>query len=780
MASIPEDAQRQARGYEGFAGFAAEVSSQSVPAWPPPTRAPQDAPNVVLMLVDDMGFSDIGPFGGEISTPHLDRLAEVGYRFTNYHTPPVCSPARAGLLTGLNPHRVGFASVAHADPGYPGYALQLADDVPTIAESFRASGYGTFMVGKWHLTKESLLHDAADKSSWPLQRGFDRYFGSMDGFTTLFQPHRLISDNSPVTCDAYPDDYYVTDDLTDRALGMINGLRANDPNKPFFLYFAHHAVHGPLQAKREDAEKYRGQYEAGWDHIREERFRRQIDEGLFDAGIRPAPRNTEPGEDVEAWDSLSQQQQALFARYMQVYAAAVDNIDQNLGRLITHLRRIGEYENTIMAFTSDNGGSGEGGPVGTRSYFSQFVHRTDLPARWRRDVERGPELIGGPRAFAHYPRGWAYASNTPFRLYKGHTFAGGIHAPLLMSWPHGLDREHTDPGVRSQFSYVTDLGLTLLELAGVDHLSERAGLPAKTVDGIGFGAVLRDAGHQPLRREQYSEFVGRRAYFCDNWKIVTLHPVGTPYSDQEWELYDLTTDPAETRNLAADQPDKVAELADQWRAAAWHNTVYPLPDDESLSTVRPSTELLLEQPVTLYPGTPTLERYRSSKLTMLRSFDVQARFTYRSGDAGVLVSHGDQGGGYVLFVENAHLCFSYNEYGTMHRIAAPLDREGSLEARLAFLAGRDIDWRIELSLDGRPMTMTALDTVLQLIGMSPFTGISVGADRGSPVDWPLFERHRAFKFSGEDLSVAYVPGKKATYNHEIIKQVEREVDRIYE
>lgn len=256
---IPE----YARGYEHFRGEVAELVSESSPAWNPPVRAPKGSPNVILMLIDDMGFSDIAPFGGEIKTPTLDSLADSGYRFTNYRTAPMCSPARASLLTGLNPHRAGFSVVAHADPGFPGATLQIADDVPTIAESFQQSGYATFSVGKWHVTKESTLNDGASKTGWPLQRGFDRYFGSMDGFTTLYHPHRLIWDNSPVAIDDVPDDYYLTDDLTQQSLAMIKALRANDPEKPFFLYFAHQAVHAPMQGKPEDINKYRGAYEVG-------------------------------------------------------------------------------------------------------------------------------------------------------------------------------------------------------------------------------------------------------------------------------------------------------------------------------------------------------------------------------------------------------------------------------------------------------------------------------------------------------------------------------------
>ncbi|MGH3504573.1 MAG: arylsulfatase [Nocardioidaceae bacterium] len=778
MSDSTDGAKEDARGYERFGGVAAELSSQSRPSWPPEFHARAGAPNVVVVLVDDLGYSDTGPFGSEIDTPQLDRLAADGYRLTNYHTTPVCSPARAALLTGINPHRAGFASVAHADPGYPGYVMEIPEDMPTLAESFRAGGYATFMVGKWHLTKESELHDAADKRTWPVQRGFDQYYGSMDGFTTLFHPHRLVRDNSALSIDEFHPDYYLTDDLTDQALSMIKGLRANDPAKPFFLYFAHHAVHGPLQAKATDLTKYRGRYDVGWDEVRAERFSRQLKAGLFPPGTVAAPRNQEPGSDVGAWSTLSDHERELFARYMEVYASAVDNIDQSLGRLVALLQRMGEYDNTIIVFTSDNGGTGEGGVAGTRSYFSQFVQLAGLPDGWDRDVDRDLELIGGPRAFVHYPRGWGYASNTPFRLYKGHTFAGGIRVPFVLSWPAALPRAATDTGVRHQYAYVTDLGPTLLALARVPALTHRGGSPAQPVDGASFEAFLRNPSLPASHREQYSEFAGHRAYIDGSWKLVTEHRPGAQFSDDEWELYDIGSDPTELVNLAEHRPDIVRELAKKWRAAAWHNTVFPLDDDGSLSRQRPSTELRLEEPVSLYPDTPTLERFRSSKLTKLRSFDVIIRFDHERARQGVLVAHGDQGGGYVAFVEDDALYLSYNEYGRMYRENLHGVSVGSHMVRLMFTAQEDIKWSISANLDG--LAVGELGPVAQLVGMSPFTGISIGVDRGSPVDWQLFERHGCFRYDGQLHDVEYHPGPKADYNPEIILEVEQAVASLYE
>ena len=418
-----------ARGYEGFGGTIGQTFSESEPWWPPQPRAADGAPNIIVVLVDDMGYSDIGAFGSEIRTPTLDLIAGRGVRLRNYHTAAVCSPARAALMTGLNPHRAGFAFVASNDFGFPGYSMEIAEDVLTLPEILREAGYATFAVGKWHLTRDGAMHDAAARRSWPTQCGFDRYYGCLEGLTNFFQPNRLTMDNSPIEVDQYPADYYLTDDLTDRAIGMLKSLRAHDSRKTFLLYFAHHAVHGPLGAKPADIARYRGRYDTGWDILRQERYRRQMEIGLFPAGTRLAPRNFEPGLEVPAWSDLPADEQRLFARFQEVYAAMVDNIDQNLGRLLATVEAFGELDNTIVVFTSDNGGTAEGGPRGTRSYFSQFaqvVMQRRLPDAWPRDVARNPDLIGGPQAAVHYPRGWGMASNTPFRLYKGHTFAGGV------------------------------------------------------------------------------------------------------------------------------------------------------------------------------------------------------------------------------------------------------------------------------------------------------------------------------------------------------------------
>lgn len=758
-----------ARGYEGFEGRIGRTAADSTPSWPTATAPAPGSPNIVVVLIDDMGYSDIGPFGSEIETPTLDRLAAQGIRMTNYHTTPLCSPSRAALLTGLNPHRAGYGFVANADPGYPGLRLELADDVQTLPEILRGAGYATYAVGKWHLVRDANLAPGRSRDSWPTQRGFDRYYGSLEGLNSFYYPNQLISDNSVVDVDEYPEGYYLTDDLTDKAVGYIKDLRAHDQDKPFFLYFAHVAMHGPLQAKPADQAKYRGRYDEGWDRIRESRFASQLLQGLFPEGTRQAPRNSEPGFDVPEWDSLTPEVRSRFARYMEVYAAMVDSIDQSVGRIVDTLDELGELDNTIIVFTSDNGGTAEGGSDGTRSYFAQFAHIQDPD--WVGDVPHDESLIGGPELGVHYPRGWGQTSNTPFRFYKGQSFAGGIRVPFLLSWPAGLKPEAGDNGIRDQFAYVTDLTPTLLELAGIETPTVRNGLPVKEFDGASSAPVLRSLTAPSTHTEQYTEMSGNRGYYKDGWKLLALTPtdIDTPH----WQLFDVRTDPTELDDLASRFPDKVRELAEAWDHSAWANTVFPLLGN-TVGAVRRPEEEALSRPVRLLAGTPPLERYRSSKLIGFRDFDITIELDgYREGDAGVLVAHGDPQGGYLLYVEDGNLHLGYNAFGSYSVVDAGPLPVGTKRIDVSVTVVPRLRWDLHVSVDG--IHAGQLLGQVQLVGMAPWTGISVGVDARGPVSWEVRRRHGPFRYSGALRAVTYTPGPvKVPRRH--IESIEREAE----
>ncbi|AGP29681.1 arylsulfatase [Corynebacterium terpenotabidum] len=780
-----------ARGYEDFPGRVGRTVAESTPAWPEPVRPPAGAPNVIVVLLDDMGYSDIGPFGSEVPTPALQRLADEGFSFTNYHTTPVCSPARAAVLTGLNPHRAGFATVANSDPGFPGMRLELAEDVTTLAEVLHGQGYATAAVGKWHLTRDSLNHEGADKAAWPVQRGFDHYYGSLEGLNSFFHPNQIVRDNTVIQHEQTPEGYYLTDDYTDEAVNFIKGTRASS-DRPFFLYFAHTAMHGPLGAKTEDIDRHRGRYADGWDALRRARYARQLELGIIPEGTDLPEAVGRLGREVTDWESLDAETRDLYAKYQEVYAAMVDSVDQSLGRIIDLLDTLGEKDNTIIVFTSDNGGSAEGGPEGTRSYFSRFAHVPGLPADWTADVDRDPSLIGGPRSMAHYPEGWGMASNTPFRFYKGQTFAGGVRVPLLLSWPAGLGTGGSArEGLRHQYQYVTDLTPTILDLVGVPHPSTtggtRHGRPVKDIDGVSFAPVLRDAAHPSTRPEQYAEFGGNRGLYRDGWKILTNHRFGTPFDDAEWQLFNVTEDPTEIHDLAAEYPELVRDMAARWERLAWENTVFPLNDhSDARAGLRRASDVELEQPVTLWPGTPKLERYRSSRLTQLRSFDVVIDVEIGEGDAGVLVSHGDQGGGYVVWVDSgadgadgadgATVHLAVNEYGDLHEVAVPVGPGRQIvRVHSAALPQFRTTWTVTVG-----EASAQIEDVWALLGMAPFSGIDVGVNRGGPVHWDNYVAHGSWRYTGDLHTVRYEPGERAPYSPDVLAELARDAAEVFD
>ncbi|MCY4663212.1 MAG: arylsulfatase [Acidimicrobiaceae bacterium] len=749
--------------YAGFEGTVGKIFSTSEPHWPQPPTAPEGAPNVIVMMADDLGYSDLGCYGAEIDTPELDRLAADGLRYTDFHVNPMCSPTRASLLTGLNHHMAGMATVPHGDPGFPGYAFELRDNAAIISEAFRDSGWATFMLGKWHLTKDSHLSDGAPKASWPLQRGFDRYYGILDAFTNFHQPHRLYADNHHLDIDDYPDDYFFSDDLTDQAVRMVDELRSSHPTRPFFMYFAHGAVHAPLQAPAADIERFRGCFDEGWDVLRDRRFDRQRELGVVPPDAVLPPRNTEERHEVGPWDELDDRSKKLFARYMEVYAGMVHNVDRNFGRLRRHLEAIGEWDNTIVLFTSDNGGSREGQYTGTSAYF-----RTLLTQLWDTDLEGVDadygriDLLGGPRTLAHYPMGWAMVSCTPFRLYKINTHRGGHSVPLIVNWPARFRAagEGMAGGIRTQYQHVTDVFPTLAELCGVEVPTTRHGVAAPEPAGASFAATLGDPSAPSTHPEQYYEMLGHRGYYRDGWSVVACHRPRRPFSQDRWELHNLAEDPTESVDLAGEHPEKLDELMQAWDRAAWANQVFPLDEGNALLRIlRPPWYAEWATSTTLRPGTPTLERWRSQQLIFQKSFDVDVALQWRPGDAGVLVAHGDQGGGYMLYVEDDRLFLAHNAYGDMTVLDCGRLADGASAVSLAMENPGSLKWNASVSVDGE--TAAEAPGLVSLMAMAPFEGIDVGIDRRSPVSWDVYERHGPFPYTGDLASVTYHPGEMA-------------------
>jgi arylsulfatase A-like enzyme len=756
---IPKNISAETHAYRGFAGKIGRTMVQSKPDWPSRPSAPDGAPNIVVILCDDVGYSDFGCFGSEIPTPNIDRLAEEGLRYTNFHVMPMCSPTRAALLTGRNAHAAGVGWVAHADPGFPGYAMELPEDVTTIPETLRAQGYATYMVGKWHLCKDFDHTETASRASWPVQRGFDRFYGFLEAFSNYHHPPTLMVDNSEVAPERYPDGYYLTDDLTDRAVSMIRSSKASDPSKPVFLYFAHPAVHAPLHARFEDIERHRGSYERGWDAIRARRFEKQTDLGIVAAGTKLPPRNSEPGDDVKPWNALTAEEKRLFARYMEVYAAMIGTIDQSVGRIRQTFEELGEWNNTLVMLMSDNGASREGQVLGTTQYFDALRMFYDKKTTDSIDRDLAAfDAIGGPTSMPHYPRGWAMASNTPFRLYKGNTHAGGHRVPMVMSWPARL--RDVAGEMRSQYVHVTDLYPTLLELTGMSDLHARHGVAVRALSGASFEQTVLNSEAADAHISQYYELSGHRGYYEAGWEIVSRHAPMSRFTDDEFELYHLSVDPTETTDLAEAEPDRVRRLARAWERAAWDNQVFPLDEGSGIRKFqRADYEQRYEAPVRLVPSTPTLARYRSLKLVDQRSFAIEIDLDFKPGDRGTLVAHGQQGGGYSVYIDNDEVHYLHNGYGATTDVNGGTLPAGRRQIVISATAKSATELDIAISVDGQVRCET--QGLAMLIGQALFQGIDVGIDRRSPVSWERFSSDGTFAFTGKLRSVTYRPGPHA-------------------
>ncbi len=712
------------------------------------------------MIVDDLGFSDIGPFGSEIPTPHLDAVADEGLRLSNFHVTPTCSPTRAALLTGCNAHSMGVGAVCNVDPGFPGYASELPANQPSLAESFRDAGYSTLMIGKWHLCKESDLGPGSDRHSWPTQRGFDQFYGFLEAQTNFFHPHQLYEGNNPVDVDSYPEGYYLTDDLTQRAERMIADAVTDEPDKPFFMYFAHAATHTPLHAKAEDIARFRGAYDRGWDEVRAERFARQQELGLIDQDAVMAPVSDETGPDVPDWADLSPDGQRLAARYQEVFAAMVGSIDESVGRIRDLLARVGQLENTIFVFLADNGAADGGGDVGKMNHLAAMhaSSKVTLAERIAADLPRIDE-IGGPTTWPANPMGWASTSNTPFRRHKFSSFRGGNQVPCLVSWPQGLVEVGGE--IRAEYAHVTDLMPTLLELAGVSPATERHGLAAKPLDGRSLVENLRDAAAPTPHTEQYLECFGERAYYRDGFEAVAVRKPVTPFTSDRWELFDLASDQTQMRDLAATHPELLAELVAAWDAAAEKNQVLPMADGTPLHWFqRPPSEERFSAETLLLPELGTVERFRSAALIDGRSFEIEVELDgYTTGDQGVLVAHGGQEAGYVLYVEDGAVVFAQNAFGpTLSTGPIPVP-EGTRRITVRVTAPGGGRWLVDILLDG--VEVVSANEFAQLTWLVPFNGLNIGIARRSPVLWSMHEKHGTFAWTGDLKAVTYRPGRFA-------------------
>ncbi len=690
--------------------------------WPTPATPPPGSPNIVLMMLDDVGFADFGCYGSEIDTPCIDQVAARGVRYSGFHTTAMCSTTRAALLTGRNHHAVGVGCLANFDSGYPGYRGKISKDAPTLAETLREVGYRNYMVGKWHVTPLTETGPTGPFDGWPLGRGFDRFYGFLDAETDHYSPE-LVRDNSHIEAPGtYASGYHLTEDLFDQAIGYIQGHIAASPKIPWFLMLTPGACHAPHQAPKPLIDKYDAIFSKGWDQCRKDRLQRQIELGVVPKGTQLPPRN----DRVKAWADHSADEQRVFSRLAGAYAAMLEHTDQQLARLMNFLHDAQLTENTLVLLLSDNGASQEGGPNGFVNAMGPF---NGQPESMQTKLARLDD-IGGPDTHSNFPWGWAMASNTPLKRYKQNTHGGGIRDPLIVSWPAKLP---TDGSVRSQFCHVSDLAPTILELLGVaSHHRPGIGTP-----GCSFAASLHDVYAATAKDVQYFEMFGHRGLVHDGWKAVAYHEPGTAFEDDEWELYHLTEDFNEVHNLAEVEPERLQQLQSLWWQQAETNQVLPL-DDRFAPRFAENAERHRggRTHYTFWPGMGHLPSDVAPDLRS-RSYRIDVDLEVLSDrDSGVLIAHGDATGGYSLYMDNGHLVHDLNIGGTHQLLTSP---KPVLPGRreLAFVMQRQpqddnsVIGRASLRVDDVEVAELSTNSIFTL--MISWSGLDIGFDRGTTV-----------------------------------------------
>ncbi len=736
-----------------FGGTIGRYHWDSEAWWPPEPRPPEGAPNVLLVVLDDVGFAQLGCFGSDIATPNLDRLAARGLRYSSFHTTALCSPTRACVLTGRNHHAVGMGRIVDLAMGFPGYDARIPRSCALLPAMLTPQGYAAYAVGKWHLTPEDEEHLGARRDRWPLGRGFERFYGFFPGETHQFVP-ALVHDNHTVEPPAGVDDgYHLTTDLVDHAIEYIEDLRNVDVEKPWLLYLATGACHSPHQAPRSWIDRYRGSFDAGWDAWRDAALARQKAAGLLPDHAELSPRP----DWVPPWDDLSAEERRVYARYMEAFAGFLSHTDAELGRLIDRLAVLGELDDTVIVVLSDNGASSEGGPVGSLNDGRVW---NVLPRTVEEAAERLEE-IGGPRIHNNYPWGWTVAGNTPFRRWKRETHEGGVADPLIVHWPAGIRARGE---VRGQYVHAIDIVPTLLEVIGLDPPDDVQGVAQRPIDGTSFAYTFADASAPERHTLQHYEMFGCRALYDEGWKAVTYQEIQADepaLDEQRWELYDLRADPSECHDLAADHPERLTAMIERWWCEAERNQVLPLDN-------RPFSELVFGRapsvaPRACYTYWPGRAPVPESVAVNVRSrpHTITAHVTIDPDLAvveGVLAVQGSVLGGWSFHLLAAgRLCYVHNLAGwRLYRVEADI---GRLEPGDHTLEFRFLGPAAELLVDG---AVVGTGTVNRTI-WSRFSLTGAGLTVGWSSDYsPADEDYRGrFAFTGTlhsvDIDVAGDP-----------------------
>jgi arylsulfatase A-like enzyme len=651
--------------FSGVIGRTAEVSQ---PAWPKPNRAKEGAPNVLFIVVDDMGFGHLGCYGSPIATPNIDALAANGLRYSNMHTTALCSPSRSCILTGRNHHSNHLACLTNGSTGFPGSDGYIPFENGFLSEMLLQKGYNTYCLGKWHLAPEETMTAAGPYDRWPLGRGFERYYGFLGGDTHQYYPE-LVRDNSQTEPEKTPaEGYHLTVDLVEKAKAMIADAKQVAPNKPFFMYFALGAMHSPHHVPKEWADKYQGKFDAGWDAYRLRVFENQKQLGI----IPETAVLSRHDPDVQDWRSLSADERRVYARMMEVFAGFLTHTDHYLGELIQFLKDLGEFDNTLIMLISDNGSSAEGGPHGSVNECKFFNNVPDTIEQNLAAIDD----IGGPKFFNHFPWGWTYAGNTPFRRWKRETYRGGISDPFIVCWPKGIKARGE---IRTQYAHIIDMVPTVLDALGIEPPRSIRGVTQRAIEGASLAHTFDNAKAPTKHPTQYFEMMGHRSLYHDGWRAVCPWP-GTSFSEsgrvfgtpitydvltqldtKGWELYNLSEDFAETNNLADKEKARLIEMIGMWYTEAGRYNVLPI-DSRGLQRVREERpQIALDRNrYVLYPGTQSIPAGAAPKI-LNRPYSITAEVDIaKEGAEGVLLSFGGSDGGISFYLQNGKLCFAHN------------------------------------------------------------------------------------------------------------------------
>jgi arylsulfatase A-like enzyme len=753
-----------------FQGIVNDTLDGSQPDWQhvAPIRAPDGAPNVLLVLTDDAGFGNPSTFGGPIRTPTLERLAGGGLSYNRFHTTALCSPTRAALMTGRNHHAVGFGMVGEFAGPFPGYTAMLPKTCQPFARTLQGNGYSTACFGKWHLTPDSQQGVGGPFDRWPNALGFDYFWGFLGGESGQFDP--VIVENNKAIGVPEEEDFYLPDAMAAKTIEWIHGVRAHDTTKPWFAYFSTGCSHAPHQVEAEWADKYKGAFDQGWDKLREETFARQKQMGVIPADAELTPRP----DAMAAWDSLAETQQRLYARQMEVYAGYSENADWNIGRVIDAIEEMGDLDNTIVIYIwGDNGASMEGSLTGT---FNECTMLNGVPLTDEQQLQLvlkwgGFESWGSEMLAPHYSAAWAWAGNCPFQWGKQvASHLGGTRDPMVVHWPKGIRERGT---LRTQFTHVNDVGPTILEAAGLPQPTHIDGVEQEPMHGSSFVYSLDDAAAPERHTQQYFEILGNRGMYKDGWWLSTMMP-RTPWKvDPEtlkqfapgvWhpendpvELYYLPDDYSQANNLAEQHPEKVEELQALWWEEARRYNVPPLLGGlTGFFGMRPP--LPTETQFTYYgdvqnvaPGTiPPIYNH---------SYAISAELEIPEGGAeGVIVAEADHLGGFALFVDGGKLKHTYSfvgvfEYKQESDIPLPA---GQVSVRMEFAAdsaapatGGDV----MLFVNDEPAGGGRIEHTVP-VRFSGYAGMDIGRDNGMPVDRSYADRS-PFAFTGTVKKVVF-------------------------